>query len=130
MEEKIVELLLNECKSIIDKHNDVEKFPKSHFIKYSASPKFDLAECIRSDSLRTWKYENFEFCEVENSKTANTSIEDIFFESGQIFFGINLNNLNAYIFCGFGKRWCSALRYKISVGEHIELSNRELIGLF
>lgn len=130
MEEKIIELLLNECKSIIDEHNENEKFPQSHIVKYCSSKNFDLARCFSDDCLKTWEYKNFTFYEVDNSKKANTSIDDIFFESGQMFFGINLNNMTAYLFYGFGKRWGAALRYKISVGEYIELSNKELLAMF
>ena len=130
IEERIIELLLNECKSVIDEHSDIEKIPQTHIIKYCSSKKFDLAKCFRNDSLKTWKYENFTFCEVDNSENANTSTGNTFFENGQMFFGMNLNNMTAYLFYAFGKRWGSALRYKISVGEYIELSNRELIAMF
>ena len=130
MEEAIIELLLNECKSIIDEHNHIDKFPQSHIVKYCSSKKFDLAKCIGKDSLKTWMYENFTFREVDNSEEANTSIDNTFFENGQMFFGMDLSDMTAYLFYGFGKRWGSALRYKVSVGEHIELSNRELIGMF
>lgn len=130
MEETIIELLLNECKSIIDKHNDIENFPQSYIVKYCSSKKFDLAKCIREDSLKTWKYEKFAFCEVGNSENANTLMDNTFFENGQMFFGMDLKNMTAYLFYGFDKRWGSALRYKISVGEHIELSDRESIGMF
>lgn len=130
MEETIIELLLNECKSIIDEHNHIDKFPQSHIVKYCSSKKFDLAKCIGKDSLKTWMYKNFTFCEVDNSKEANTSIDNTFFENGQMFFGMDLSDMTAYLFYGFGKRWGAALRYKISVGECIELSNRDLIGMF
>ena len=130
MEEKIIELLLNECKSIVDEHNGIEAFPQNHIIKYCSSKKFDLEKCFSNDSLKTWMYENFIFCEVDNSEKANTSMGNTFFENGQMFFGVDLNNMTAYLFYGFGRRWGSALRYKVSVGEHIELSNRELIGMF
>ncbi|MBQ3125052.1 MAG: hypothetical protein IJC09_06520 [Clostridia bacterium] len=130
MEETIIELLLNECKSIIDEHNDIEDFPQSHIAKYCSSKKFDLAKCIGKESLKTWKYEKCAFSEVENFKIANTSTDNTFFENGQMFFGMDLSDMTAYLFYGFGKRWGSALRYKISVGERIELSNRELMGMF
>ena len=130
MEETIIELLLNECKSIIYEHNDIEDFPRSHIVKYCSSKKFDLAKCIGKESLKTWKYEKCAFSEVENSKIANTSADNTFFENGQMFFGIDLSDMTAYLFYGFGKRWGSVLRYKISAGERIELSNRELMEMF
>ncbi len=130
MEEAIIELLLNECKSIIEEHTDIEEFSQCHIVKYCSSKKFDLAKCIVKDILKTWKYEKDAFCEVANSETANTSIDNTFFENGQMFFGMDLSDMTAYLFYGFGKRWGAALKYEILLGERIELSNRELIGMF
>lgn len=127
IEEKIIDLMLNECKDVIVKHDCVEGFPKSHFIKYCSECKFNLVKCFKSNVLRTWKYENFELCEVDNSERDITLTDGVFFETGRIFFGVDLSNMTAYLFYSFGKRWGSVLGYEISVGEEIELTKKKVL---